>query len=235
MAITPESGNSKQRGLFHDPEVGTEAHDDILAWVASRSGQEQIAEMLTITTYERWWETAIRDTDYPDHPDYIPVHNDERRYFVVPDATWKLLKQTSEVHLEYPLSARNGYIIGFADAVLTCTAKYEFDGFMRIKRPQWTGGYQSEIMLMEFFQKVTDTETTRLLIEVKTGRLQLGEVLRQLNTYASTGNFSHRLLIVKQRPPAHYVEALEGQGVSVALFSDYELEWLTAVNHARHA
>ena len=43
MAITPESGNSRQRGLFHDSESGTEAHDDILAWIVSSAGRKTIA------------------------------------------------------------------------------------------------------------------------------------------------------------------------------------------------
>ncbi len=33
-----------QKGLFHDPEVGTEAHDDLLAWCASKTGTQQIAD-----------------------------------------------------------------------------------------------------------------------------------------------------------------------------------------------
>ena len=227
MPITPESGNSRNRGLFHDPEVGTEAHDDILAWVASRSGQKQIAEtLLTLTTYDHWWRTStLRD----DHPHYKLLPGDEHTCTPVPGALWRPLQHTSEVQLERPLSARNGYIIGFADAVLTGSTKYEFEGIIRVKR------HYDRSLNTEFREVLTELIDGNVLIEVKTGRLQLGEVLRQLNTYASTGNFSHRLLIVKQRPPAHYVEALEGQGVSVALFSDYELEWLTAVNHARHA
>ena len=48
MAITPESGSSRQRGLFNDPEVGTEAHDDILAWAVSTSGRKAIAQHLVL-------------------------------------------------------------------------------------------------------------------------------------------------------------------------------------------
>ena len=223
MAITPESGNtSRNRGLFHDPEVGTEAHDDILAWVASKSGQKQIIEtLLTVTTNDHWWQTSTLQND---HPHYKLLPGNKHTYTPVPGALWRPLRQTNEVKLERPLSARNGYIVGFADAVLTSSTEYEFEGIISINRP-YNGSTVTEVR-----EVLTGLTGARVLIEVKTGRLQLGEVLRQLNTYASTGNFSHRLLIVKQRPPAHYVEALEGEKIQVALFSDYELEWLTAVN-----
>ena len=229
MAITPESGSSRQRGLFNDPEVGTEAHDDILAWAVSTSGRKAIAQHLVLAPLAA---TCDFKGDYS-----VEVFKEGHELRFVPGVgryIWfarsgegfRIESEELTGQLEVPMRGKNGYFIGFADAIVSGAYHLSVPSDLYpLPHDYWDRTYIENQPSLPVAGRVD--RPFKILIEVKTGRVQLGEVLRQLNTYNTLGTFSHRLLIAKQRPPEHYIEALQGEGIRVALFSDYSLEWLT--------
>ena len=235
MAITPESGGTRQRGLFHDTEVGTEAHDDILAWAVSTAGRQAITRPLVISPLSATCDFSGICTSIS-----LPVGHESRfipdcesyAFFPRSGQGFRVREEESKARLEVPTQGRNGYFVGFADAIISGKFILTVPGDLYPRRSAF-GLYVLERRVIDNVPSSAThgdiTEHFKVLVEVKTGRLQLGEALRQLNTYKTLGDFTHRLLIVKQRPPEHYIEALTSEGVQVALFKDYSLCWLSAV------
>lgn len=71
---------------------------------------------------------------------------------------------------------------------------------------------------------------------VRSTIIKLGEVLRQMNTYSdlafSRDEYGIRVLLLKQEPPAHYVDAFTNERIQLAAIDEtYGLRWLNTVVH----
>ena len=190
--------------MFDDPEVGTEAHDDLVAWCASGTGSNAIVQG-TVALYFTVGE-------------FITLSKREQ----ILSADKKI---SIEPKMEVPLGAPN-FVKGFADVLLLVSANYEVG---------WTETYETTSYPRE--KKTVETSEKRrveakILVEVKTGQVKLGEILRQMNTYEPLAfgfkyNFGARVLIVKQNVPAHYLEAFSSERIKVGQIDEtYALEWL---------
>lgn len=217
--------NTRQRGLFHDPEVGTEAHDDVVAWLASEAGRMTVAKGLF-----RGPLVAVQPMEHRAYSVYSfrPQWNEEwhaRWWHWFPNASdqYELAYRVRDLkalpQLEVLYQSRTGYIIGFADLVVDIEITYQLE--------RDADGCAAYLEHAAHLRDALVVKRRKILVEVKTGKLKLGEVLRQMNTYAEMQkDITDKLLVVKQMPPAHYVEALASQGVSVGYLSGNHLEWL---------
>lgn len=144
------NGNMKaNKGMFQDPEVGTEAHDDIQMWLTNSENVAMISWLL--------YQDKVKEFD---------VNND----------TFRL---NNQINIEAPMVQKN-FLLGFADAYI----------------------FNRESFFIEY------------LIEIKTGNIYFGEILRQLKAYRSV--LSHRVracLIHKQEIDETTKNAFKSQGV----------------------
>lgn len=216
----PTRANQSQRGLFHDPEVGTEAHDDLIAWCSSSTGKTAIAD-------EMLFKPLVAQLPLPKQKEWeIVSHPRSKGASMFASKGYRMTELSAR--LEVPLATYSGFVAGFADALIRATVVHDL-AETSVTHESYEVKEVGQVK--ETLREIDAVGLT--LVEVKTGRIKLGDVLRQMNTYAGLVDprfnykIKNRLLIIKQDMPSHYLEAFTNEAIRVArVDEEYELVWL---------